>query len=93
VGDNYKHKQKIEQEREREREREIEIEIKREHAKMCLPSSVQYWPSIYGERSTIMMSNFTKDTSKGSKNQSSNLILPQNLKQISRWKYVSVILH
>jgi len=49
---------------------------------ICLPNSVKYWPSL-GERevirSTIMMSNFTKEISKGYKNQYSNLILPKVL--------------
>jgi len=48
-------------------------EKKREHTKICLLSSVQYRPSL-GERaalrSTIMMSNFTKEISMGYKNKS-----------------------
>jgi len=56
----------------KQREKEWEIH------EICLPSSVQYWPSM-GERaairSPITMSNFTKEIPKGYKNKSPNLIL------------------
>jgi len=45
---------------------------------MCLSSSVQCWPSLWERaalRSSIKMSIFTKEMSKGYKNQYSNIIL------------------